>query len=137
PAGKGFTLLFYDSAQRYKTWLVRTDWAQTPVAGKAFLQMLPMIMGGSNLSIENDTGRVLFSGRRFADFANQNTMVFTQVDTTRLKLRLVQGTGASRQVLDSFNSFGLQQGRSYTIFTSGVLGQAGNYRPRMWVYAHE
>jgi hypothetical protein len=137
-AGADYSLLFFDSLGKYRTYFTRDHWQQTPQEGKTFVRFFAMIIGGDALTVENDTGRVIIGTHSFADFGlDPLGLAFAPIDSLTNKLRLVQGSGSGRRVLDSITNVRLEEGRSYSFYASGVIGNTGTAKPRLFMQKHE
>jgi hypothetical protein len=132
--GADFTLLFFDSANRYQTALLRDRWQQATSSNKAYLRFLPLAINARDLRLTNDTGLALASGRSFADFQlSEAARSFAPVDTTSANtLRLFNGSVP----VDSLGPAALMAGKSYTIYVLGVLGAVGTAKPRLIMHQH-
>ncbi len=132
PNGYDYTLLFYDSASRYKPYLIKDDWQQPSSETKGYIRFFPMIVGATSIAITNDTGKVLLSGRSFGDFKSK-TGSFTAIDSFQTKLRLYN----NNVLLDSIVGATILPGKSYTIYGVGVLNASGDKRPRFFIQEHQ
>lgn len=138
PNGTDFTLLFYDSAQRYKSMLLRDRWQETASANKAYIRFFPMLVGGDSITVRrylNDSTQINLSGvRRFADFnASPSAGHFAEVDSSGTKWWLYNKS----EKLDSINRQQLVPGKAYTIYIIGVVGNTDSRKPRLVVYGHQ
>jgi hypothetical protein len=132
PNGEDFTMLFYDSASRYKPYLVRDNWKQPASDRKGYYRFFPMIINANAITITNDTNKVLIPSRSFGDFAI-GLSPFSEIDSFTTKLRLYN----NNVLLDSMPNASILPGKSYTLYAVGVLNGTGDKRPRMILHRHE
>ena len=132
PNGSDFTLLFYDSLNSYKSFLVRDNWEQPASDAKGYIRFFPMVVNGTELRITNDTIKVLIGPTTSGGFTNA-TGAFTPIDTFSTKLRLFD----KNVLLDSLPGTSILPGKSYTLYAIGVLGSTGDKRPRLILHQHE
>ncbi|TAD81844.1 MAG: DUF4397 domain-containing protein [Bacteroidetes bacterium] len=135
PNGTDFTLLFFDSVQRYQTVLMRDNWQQPKSGSQGYLRLLPMVVNARSLRLTNDTGRTIISGRAFADFKNSTSLQgFTATDTTTNNTyKLFNGS----VLLDSIMGVNVLGGTSYSIYAIGVLNATGVNKPKLVLHQHQ
>lgn len=135
PNAADFTLLFFDSARKYQTVMMRDDWRQPNSNNQGYLRFLPMVVNATALRLVNDTGRSLVTGRSFADFKTNFTLrSFTAMDTTTNNtFKLYNGA----TLIDSIKNTTIAPGSSYTIYAYGVLNATGTNRPKLLIHKHE
>jgi|GEM_PF-3648095 hypothetical protein len=128
-----YTLVFYDSLAKYKTYLVRDIFFDEASKNKCGIRLFAATINATNLTITNDTGRVLLGNRKFANFSGQIENAFSEIDTSSSTvLRLYHNSS----LLDSVSGVKLEPGRSYSCFTSGILNGNGAFRPRLFLQLH-
>jgi len=132
PNGSDYTLLFFDSLSRYQSYLVLDQWKQAYSKTQGYYRFFPMVIGGTELRITNDTLKVLIGPRNFADFTSSSSS-FTVIDTFTTKLRLYNGS----KLLDSIPGASIQPGKSYSIYAIGVINNTTDKRPRIIMHEHE
>ncbi len=129
PNASDFSLIFYDSINRFKSVLLRDNWKQPESKSKGYIRFFPLIIGANQQQLANDTNKILVSAKTFASF----TDAFTAIDTFTTKLRLYNGT----KLLDSLPAATIQHGKSYSVYAIGILNAKGKNKPRMIMYEHE
>ena len=131
PNASDYTVLFYDSLAKRKAFIVKDIWKKNS-DNKGFIRFFPMVIGGQQLNIRNDTNKIIINTKSFGSFAPSGSD-FTEVDTFTTKLRLYEGA----ILLDSLPGTTIAAGKSYSIYAIGVLNEAGDKRPRMIIHQHE
>jgi hypothetical protein len=133
PNGSSFTLVFYDSLARYKTSIVKNIFFDEDSKNKCGIRVFAATINASNLTITNDTGKVLLGNMQFADFAGATENPFSETDTSGgTILRMYH----NNLLLDSIKGVKLEHGKSYSLFTSGIINGSGTWRPRLYIQAH-
>lgn len=130
--GTDYTLLFYDSLQRYKPYLVKDDWQPSSSATKGWLRFFPMTIGTKTLTLTNDTGKVIMGSQSFAKFASANTAAFTEVDTFHTTLLLFSDT----ILISKLPNAAILPGKSYSLYATGVVNATGDKEPKMILQEH-
>lgn len=134
PNGRDFTVLFYDSASRLTSYMVKDDWQQPASDKQGYYRFFPMIVNANALKITNDTGKTLMSGRGFGDFQKRVELgSFSAIDSFTTKLKLYN----NNVLIDSIPGATIVPGKSYTIYGVGVLNATGDKRPRFFLQEHQ
>ena len=129
PNGSDYTLLFFDSLNRYQGYLVRDQWQQAYSDRQGYYRFFPMVIGAEQLMLTNDTNKVLVPERNFGSF----NPAFTTIDTFTTKLRLYNGN----KLLDSIPGATVRPGKSYSIYAIGVLNNTTDRKPKIIMHEHE
>ena len=131
PNASDYTVLFYDSLAERKAFIVKDIWKKESDK-KGYIRFFPVVIGGQQLNIRNDTNKTIINPKSFGSFAASGSD-FTEVDTFTTKLRLYEGA----ILLDSLPGTTIAAGKSYSIYAIGVLNAGGEKRPRMILHQHE
>jgi hypothetical protein len=129
PNAADFSLFFYDSLKKKKSFLIRDLWQQPNSKTQGYIRFFPMVIGASRQMLANDTNKVLVPETAFGAFPEK----FTPIDSFTTKLRLYNGS----DLLDSIPFASVQPGKSYSIYAIGVLKQTGSRKPKLILHQHQ
>lgn len=132
PAGIDFTLLFYDSLDKKKVFLVRDKLKKTSANSRAAIRFFPLVIGAAQQNLRNDTGKILINAKSFGSF-NPAGSDFTELDSVTTSLKLYNGA----DLLDSIPRTHIEAGMHYTVFAIGVLNDTGDKKPRLILHRNE